>query len=260
MYDSLQKREIFHLTFLRVYSRSAPGSTFVLKGGCNLRFFFGSIRYSEDMDLDASGIAVHILQDKVMRLLASPTLADTLRTFGIDRIVPPTLSKAKETETVQRFKIHLITPAGEDLSTKIEFSRRGFDIPVRAESVTAPILANYRMTPLILPHYAAIAAVRQKIRALAARRQVEARDIFDLYALSTHPDVVTGHPTDGVPRSAVEEARQRIFSVTYEQYRDTVIAFLAPDDRETLDSTQTWDEIRLRVAALFDRGGAAGDE
>lgn len=43
-----------------------------LKGGCNLRFFFGSVRYSEDMDLDVVVIAKETLKNQVDRLLKSP--------------------------------------------------------------------------------------------------------------------------------------------------------------------------------------------
>jgi hypothetical protein len=54
--------------------------------------------------------------------------------------------------TVQRFRVHLLTTAGEDLFTKIEFSRRGFDDGHRAEPVDTEVLARYRMPPLIMPH------------------------------------------------------------------------------------------------------------
>lgn len=247
----LQLREVFHLAFLRDLARSLPPSTTVLKGGSNLRFFFGSIRYSEDMDLDASGLPVHTLRERVMAILASPVLADTLRTFGIERVVPPRLATAKQTETVQRFKVHLLTSAGEDLATKVEFSRRGFDAPFRAEAVATHVLAAYRMPPLIVPHYTAEAAARQKVRALIGRRQTEARDIFDLYVLSSQiaPDFVTGF-------SAAEllEARQRIYSIGYEQYRDTVVPVLAPQDQAAHDSSEVWDEIRLRAVSHLEPG------
>ncbi len=254
-FDHLRRREVFHLAFLRALARSVPLSAFVLKGGSNLRFFFGSIRYSEDMGLDAAGIEVHVLRDKVMAILTSPVLADTLRTYGIERIVPPAISRAKQTETVQRFKVHLITSAGEDLSTKVEFSRRGMDSPLRPEAISASVLAAYRMTPLIVPHYTALAAARQKIRALASRQHVQGRDIFDLYTLSTHPEVANVNLADGLPRSVVRVARERIFAVGYEQYRDTVVAFLGPDDRAAHDSSQVWDEIRLRAVALLEQRG-----
>src|SRR3989304_9169080 len=92
--DPLQAPEVFHLAFLRALARSVPLSTFVLKGGSNLRFFFGSIRYSEDMDLDAAGLAVHVLQERVMRVLESSGLTDSLRTFGVDALRLPQNGRA----------------------------------------------------------------------------------------------------------------------------------------------------------------------
>jgi len=49
MLNPIQVREIFHLVFLRALVRSMPLSTLALKGGVNLRFFFGSTRYSEGL-------------------------------------------------------------------------------------------------------------------------------------------------------------------------------------------------------------------
>jgi hypothetical protein len=44
--------ELFHLVFLRAVSAKGENkSLFALKGGCNLRFFFRSLRYSEDIDV-----------------------------------------------------------------------------------------------------------------------------------------------------------------------------------------------------------------
>lgn len=45
-------REVFHFLFLEWLLRVTAPSLVVLKGGVNLRFFHGSPRYSEDMDLD----------------------------------------------------------------------------------------------------------------------------------------------------------------------------------------------------------------
>ncbi|MBE0433712.1 hypothetical protein IBX73_09655 [candidate division WOR-3 bacterium] len=56
----LQLREVFHLEFefLRWLARGVKTEHYVLKGGANMRFFFRSCRYSEDMDLDAIDITV----------------------------------------------------------------------------------------------------------------------------------------------------------------------------------------------------------
>lgn len=250
--DSWQKREIFHLEFLRWLFRRVPAEALALKGGTNLRFFFRSIRYSEDMDLDARTIPVHALRERVMAILTARTLLNALRSVGILSIIPPDIKVAKQTETVQRFKVRLVTNAG-DLSTKVEFSRRGMESEVRAEPVASEVLAAYRMPPLIVPHYLPAAAVRQKIRALAGRSEPQARDVFDLYMLRGQPEASDPAAWRLRPR-LVGEARDRALSFSYVRYRDTVVAFLHPDDRATYDSPRVWEEIQLSVAGLLERG------
>lgn len=245
MRTSLEKREVFHLLFLRAFVRSVPPHSFVLKGGSNLRFFFGSLRYSEDMDLDVGDLPVHVLAERVMALLVSPALNAAMRPHGVREVVPPNLARAKQTETVQRFKVHLLTTANEDLFTKVEFSRRGFDAPYKAEAVDTQMLAHYRMPPLIVPHYQAEAAARQKVQALLSRRRPQARDIFDLWVLGTR--VEPGALSAGLTPPEVERGRARILSIGFEEYRDAVVAYLAPDDQPTYASPDLWDDIRLQV-------------
>jgi hypothetical protein len=149
-----------------------------------MRFFFGSIRYSEDMDLDLSEIRIDIVQDIVLKILNTRDFIDNLRPYGIQNISVPDMTKAKQTETTQRFKIHLITFAGEDLFTKVELSRRGLKDGITANAIPDSILRTYKLAPIIIPHYDALSATIQKISALASRPAVQARDIFDLYILS----------------------------------------------------------------------------
>lgn|SRR5574341_1183845 len=250
----LQKREIFHLQFLKALVRGPIGQHVVLKGGSNLRFFYGSIRYSEDLDLDAADIPVDTLSERVMGILHSMTLLDALRTYGISRVIPPDLRVAKQTATVQRFKIHLLTPAGADLFTKVEFSRRGLDMPVRTGGVTASILGAYRMPPLVLQHYGPEAAIRQKLRALLNRAEPQARDVFDLYTLSSQPEALSPEVwrLSGSGRS---RTRETVLAISHAQYRDTVVDYLGPDDREMFGSAEMWDEIRLTVLSRLEGAG-----
>lgn len=99
--------------------------------------------------MDVAAIGVAELKELVMRILQTQSFEETLYVFGIKDIIPPNIKAAKQTQTTQRFKVHLISAAGEDLFTKIEFSRRGFMGKVIAETVPAIILRNYRLTPLI---------------------------------------------------------------------------------------------------------------
>src|SRR5260370_39275203 len=52
-----QAIELFHLLFLQQLGTRADKGLYALKGGCNLRFFFRSIRDSDDLDLDVHTIA-----------------------------------------------------------------------------------------------------------------------------------------------------------------------------------------------------------
>ena len=54
--------ERFHLLFLVQLGQKLDKRFYALKGGCNLRFFLKSIRYSEDMDLDVQTIPVSELR------------------------------------------------------------------------------------------------------------------------------------------------------------------------------------------------------
>lgn len=251
MYNSLQLRELFHLEFLRWLDRKIKAESYALKGGSNLRFFFNSIRYSEDMDLDIKGVEVYALKDIVMKILQDPSFQDIFKPFGIERVVPPDIGRAKQTEATQRFKIHLITSAGEDLFTKIEFSRRGFRGKVVVQPVSAVISRAYMLPPLLAPHYDVESAILHKIGALADRSEVQARDIFDLYILNSQckPSEVKGN---ALSLGKIDKAYKNIFEISFEQFRDTVISYLSPDDQRVYDSPSLWDEIKLRVTNFID--------
>jgi predicted nucleotidyltransferase component of viral defense system len=45
-------REGFHVVLLKALAERLQGRDWVLKGGTNLRLYFSSIRFSEDIDLD----------------------------------------------------------------------------------------------------------------------------------------------------------------------------------------------------------------
>lgn len=251
IHTPLQIREIFHLEFLRWFSRKLTTGRYALKGGVNLRFFFQSIRYSEDMDIDIHGVRVEKVKQTVMEILSTRGFSDSLKSFGVEKVIAPNIIKAKQTETTQRFKIHLLTSGGEDLFTKIEFSRRGMKEAVTVEAVLLQVLRSYKMAPLLIPHYTATAAVHQKIQALAQRLSVQARDIFDLFALSSQYDAGQGkRPSIG--KTILKTAHDNIFLVEFPQFQDTVVAYLGADDQKIYSSPAAWDEIKLKVANFLE--------
>ena len=69
MYSAIQIREIFHFFFLHQLTRISDPKLYVLKGGVNLRFYFKSPRYSEDMDLDVVAGGVGTLKKNGYKIL-----------------------------------------------------------------------------------------------------------------------------------------------------------------------------------------------
>lgn len=249
-YSPLQLREVFHLEFLRWLARAVKTEHYALKGGANMRFFFKSCRYSEDMDLDAIDITVDRLGASVMKILQSGSFRECLMPFGIRQIVPPDMGKAKQTETTQRFKVHLVTGPGTDYLTKVEFSRRGPDPGICVETVSDSILRAYRLPPIIVPHYGIIPAIGQKIGALATRAVSQARDVFDLFQLSTQYRAEDGKVT-GIGADEGRAAIDSVYDISFARFRDTVLAYLSAEDRAIYDSPEQWDEMRLKVVDLI---------
>ncbi len=254
--NPLQLREIFHLEFLRWFGKRTQAGNYVLKGGVNLRLFFNSFRYSEDIDLDVANIHVDTLKNNVMKILQNTSFHDSLKPFGVERVVPPDISKAKQTQTTQRFKIHLINSAGEDFFTKVEFSRRGFKGEAEVQSVPDTVLRVYKLPPLLVPHYGIGSAVAQKIEALAGRSAVQARDVFDLYVLSSQ---VKGGGTGYTNKHHMAQAKTNVLGVSFEQFQDTVVSYLALPDRTAYRKPAVWDEIRLKVVQFIDEVGGSDD-
>ena len=254
-FGPLQFREIFHLEFLRKFARGIKKGRSALKGGSNLRFFFNSVRYSEDMDLDIDGVEVDILKEAVLKILGASSFREALRPFGIERIVPPDISRAKQTQTTQRFKVHLITNSGEDLFTKIEFSRRGIKGNAFVEPVSDIILREYRLPPLMISHYDIFSAVKQKIEALTSRSVVQARDVFDLYVLSSQHKP-GGIKAAGISQAELAKARHNLFEIGFEQFRDTVASYLPFEEQSAYNKAPLWDEIKLKVDAFLNEFNA----
>lgn len=253
MITNLEQREIFHIVFLRHLGGRIKADKFALKGGVNLRLFFKSPRYSEDMDIDISGVEAFKLKDVVMEILMSRTMQVTLQPYKIERIVPPDIAVAKQTDTTQRFKVHLLTADGEDLFTKIEFSRRRMSAGIVIDTADEAILKKYKLPPLMTPHYSADAALSQKIGALAGRSETQARDIFDIYNLL--PQIKDGEKIlKNSPSTEIKKALENALRLDFPVFKDTVLAYLKDEDRLAYGKAEHWEEMQLRVGAFLNGG------
>ncbi|MEI8243771.1 MAG: nucleotidyl transferase AbiEii/AbiGii toxin family protein [bacterium] len=233
--------EQFHLLFLDQLGRKLDKRCYALKGGCNLRFYLKSIRYSEDMDLDIQSTPVNVLQDRVEQILSGKSFAQILQARGLAVVH---YTAPKQTETTQRWKLSLAAKqAALPFHTKIEFSRRGIDDPVVFEPVDSLLMRDYQMTPFLASHYPPEAAFRQKINALIHRAQTQARDVFDLDHLLRSG--VSPRGMDLPPQWM--EAQQKAMSISFDIFKSQVLAFLAPDCQAQYATPRIWDDMVLRV-------------
>ncbi|MBI5549705.1 MAG: nucleotidyl transferase AbiEii/AbiGii toxin family protein [Deltaproteobacteria bacterium] len=245
-----QAVEHFHLQLVRSLASGPDKAHLAVKGGCNLRFFFGSVRYSEDMDLDvARDLEPHLLKEKMNRLLTGAALKAALRPAGIELAM---VSAPKQTETTQRWKAELrVRGRSVALHTKVEFSRR----PTTEEAVLgalAPnVLQEHELLPLLARHYPLNTAIRQKVQALVGRRIVQARDVFDLAVLFTR----AGGKVDALAseRAILPLAIERAMDVSFDDYQGQVVAYLAPEYAVTYQSREAWDALQAQVIEALER-------
>lgn len=249
MLSDTQIREAFHFCFLeRLLKLSDPG-IYILKGGVNLRFFFNSPRYSEDMDIDVLAGGVATLKKNGYKILQDAAFKRSLRLFDIEDIDINDPNKAKQTATTQRFRFTLITPAGHRLPTKVEFSRRKRDTANDAvmELIDPDIARQYRKLAFRCKHYSGEVAVAQKVRALAGRTLTQARDVFDLAILFAGGYTVPTSNGPLVSKPQLSQAIERLMGLTWDDYQGQVVEFLDIGSRAEYGTESAWESLQALV-------------
>jgi predicted nucleotidyltransferase component of viral defense system len=236
--------ELFHLVFIRaLFSNLQDKRLLAIKGGINLRFYFQSVRFSEDLDLDVTTMSKAALENRVDRLLASPAVLSPLKARGI---VVADVSKPKQTETVQRWKLSIANASASVTDrTKIEFSRRTTVDAAALEPVDTQIANTYQLPVFLANHYRCAEAVRQKIHALAERAEPQPRDVFDLHVLFACPDAPKRLDADA--SAWLDAAVANASDLTYDQFVALVVSYLAPEHAEIYSSRDAWDAMQLHV-------------
>jgi predicted nucleotidyltransferase component of viral defense system len=253
MYTSRELREVFHFCFLERLLKVADANLFVLKGGVNLRFYFRSPRYSEDMDLDVVAGSVATLRKNGYKVLEDAALRRTLRTYGIADVEVNDPGKAKHTDTTQRFRVQLVTVSGERLPSKVEFSRRASAVGGGREValVDTEIARRYQRLAFRCQHYDGASAMAQKVLALAGRAVTQARDVFDLDLLQRG-----GHTRDLALRTLVSAetcaaAAANLRALTYDDFAGQVLEFVDDEQRREFGGIAAWRAMVEHVEELL---------
>lgn len=237
-----QTTELFHLAFLDVLSGRLDPARYVLKGGALLRYFFDSPRYSEDIDLDISGVEPWGLEEKIDSVLGSGAMKVLLRAAGLSVAES---SKPKQTATTRRWKVDIkVSGRPELVRTKIEFSNRNGEERYRLEAIPSRIVAPYALRSPSVQHYTEDAPTEQKVRALGGRPEMQARDVFDLDLLLHRRPLARGALDSQILSQAADVARQ----LPYAAFRDQVLPFLELDAVELYDTERAWEQMQTFVA------------
>ena len=248
MWNERQAIEIFHLLFVAQLGRRVDKARFVIKGGCNLRFFCRSIRYSADIDFDVQGMEVFALRENVEAVLSSPAMKQAL---GAKQMEIEHLTPAKQTDTTQRWKLGIRLAGGQPIPTKIEFSRRrGLDSDHPVEAVDAEIIRAYELYPVLAQHYSREAAFRQKIVALSRRSATQARNIFDLKLL-----IDGGAGKEKLPADVAAEIPRAVnnaMTVGFDDFSGQVLAYLAAEYQDFYGKRQVWESLQEEVVRALE--------
>ena len=249
MLTNTQIREAFHFCFLERLLRLSDPSIYILKGGVNLRFFFNSPRYSEDMDIDVIAGSVATLKKNGYKILQDAAFKRSLRLFDIEDIEINDPNKAKQTTTTQRFRFALITPAGHRLPTKVEFSRRkqGVADDAPMELIDPDIARQYRKLAYRCRHYSGEVAVVQKIKVLAGRTVTQARDVFDLAILFTGGYTLPAAKDPLITKPQLARAIDCLMGLTWSDYQGQVVEFLDTENREEYGTESAWETLQALV-------------
>ena len=245
-----QAIEVFHVTFVAHLGRRVDKALFAVKGGCNLRFFCRSIRYSEDIDFDIRTMARATLSGNVETVLGSTAFLQALgaKQIGVEHVTSATL-----TDSTQRWKVGIRLAGGPPIPTGIEFSRRrGITDERLLEAVDPELLRAYELYPVLSQHYSREPAFGQRIVALSKRAETQARDLFDL-----KPLLDGGAGAKVLPRAVAEEvprAVENALSIGFFAFSGQVRAFLDPEYRDFYGSLRVWDSLQHEVVdALEER-------
>lgn len=251
-----QVHEVVQLAFLAGLTQRLPARNYILKGGANLRLFYGSPRSSEDMDFDAVEIPGWKLADKVGDALRAPVVGLLLRTHGL---AITRAASQKQTDTTQRWVIE-VQATGHPLpiSTSGEFSHRvdpgvGRDRAremVRADPIDPTFATRYGAPPIVLPHYLPRAAIEQKIAALAGRAVSQPRDVFDLeLLLARHASEAPARGT--VAPALAARAADRAAEMDFAAFRDGVLPFIDEAVHSFYATPAAWSAMQDRVVTYL---------
>ncbi len=204
------------------------------------------------MDLDVIGGSVETLKKNGYKILNDKAFLRKLQSFNIAGLKINDPEKAKHTETTQRFRLRIVKESGEELASKVEFSRRKLEEQDAyiSENINSEIARAYKQISFFTQHYKGEYAFLQKVKALAGRAQVQVRDIFDIFILdlAAYCDKTL---IQKLEIEILEKAQEELLSISYKDYQGQVLEFLDDNHRKEFGSPEFFKSLQERVLELI---------
>jgi hypothetical protein len=156
----------------------------------------------------------------------------------------------KQTTTTQRWKLHLRLGENVEAHTQIDFSRRGLDEGTAYGPIDTEFIQRYRIFPVLVQHYTAEAGFKQKINALASRKNTQARDVFDLKLL-LDAGAGRGALPEGL-RKLLPQAIECAMAVSYDAFIGQVFSYLEPEHQERYRQRAVWETLQSQVVEVLE--------
>lgn len=169
----LEKDYLQHFLLYETYTEFA--SDLVFKGGTALKLFYGLNRFSEDLDFTYSGEKSR--KETVEKFGRIFKRADMTYNIDAEKI------KRRGTDTSLDFELKVEGPLYDKRKTSQNIE---FNISLRERAIDAPVLeslsSRYPDIPTTgIPVMSINEMLAEKVRAVITRREVAARDLYDLY-------------------------------------------------------------------------------
>ena len=236
-----QTTEFFHIAFLAVLGTRLDPARYVLKGGANLRYFFASERYSEDIDLDLIRPVPWGLGDQVEATLNSPALRSLLAVGDLTLAERPLPSKPKR-PTAGRSESRCPAPRRWCAAKSSSATARG-----RAPTLSLPCPMRSSSPTRCARRRSSTTTPRRRRRRRWRRSPVASRPRRATSSISSCSCGAGRWPrarSTPPARAAVERALEQ----DYAAFRDQVLPFLEPGAAELVASPAAWEQTQTFVA------------
>ena len=110
------------------------------------------------------------------------------------------------------------------------------------------------LTQVLATHYTLRAAIHQKLHALAGRAEPQARDVFDLHCLFARAEALAVAPISAEAPTMLR-ALENAISLSFEDYRSQVVAFLDPEQASLYSGRADWDALQRTVVERLEALG-----